>query len=154
MLRMCITICGRTSRYRNRTLPRLIWGVAFLFVMTTAAAAQSPSGSVAFETAEGSTAGDTLWTGCTLLFKGKLYTCTLRGLSAPAAGLARVSGTVFDLKEVGAFAGTYKVVEDNFLLGGGHVTVQNQNGVRMVLAAFALLTELQVPPQGMEIKLK
>jgi hypothetical protein len=78
----------------------------------------------------------------------------LRGLSAPAAGLARVSGTVFDLKEVGTFAGTYKVVEDNFLLGGGHLTVQNQNGVRMVLTAFALLTELQVPPQGMEIKLK
>ena len=69
--------------YTNKILPKLLLGVAVLLVTTAATAAQSPSGSVAFETAEGSTTGDTLWTGCTVLFKGKLSTCTMRGLSAP-----------------------------------------------------------------------
>src|SRR5436309_3885747 len=84
--------------YTSQILPKLILGVAFLLVTTAATAAQSPSGSVAFETAEGSTTGDTLWTGCTVLFKGKLSTCTLSGLSAPVTGLARVSGMVYGLK--------------------------------------------------------
>jgi hypothetical protein len=138
----------------NRMLSRLILGVTFLFVMTAAASAQSPSGSVAFETAEGSTLGDTLWVGCTLLFKGKLYACTLSGLSAPMTGLARVSGMVYDLKEVGAFAGTYKAVGDDFAMGDGHLTVKNQNGVRMILSAFGQLTALQAADKGIEVKLK
>jgi hypothetical protein len=136
-------------------LPTLLLGVTFLFIMTTAAAAQSPSGSIALETTEGSsTGGETMWTGCTLLFKGKLHACTVSGLSAPITGVARVSGMVYGLKKVGDFAGTYKAVGDDFSLGGGHVTVKNQHGVKMTLSAFAQLAELQVAGQGIEVKLK
>jgi hypothetical protein len=129
-------------------------GVTFFFIMTAAAAAQSPSGSVAFETAEGSTMGDTMWVGCNLLFKGKQYSCTLSGLSAPETGLARVSGMVYDLKKMEDFAGTYKAVGDDFSLGNGHLTVKNQHGVRMVLSALAQLTELQVSDKGVVVTLK
>jgi len=69
--------------YTSRILPKLLLGVAFLLVTTIAAAAPSPSGSVAFETAEGSASGDTRWTDCTVLLKGKLSPCTVSGLSAP-----------------------------------------------------------------------
>ena len=69
--------------YTSRILPKLLLGVAFLLVTTIAAAAPSPSGSVAIETAEGSASGDPWWTDCTVLFKGKLSTCTVSGLSAP-----------------------------------------------------------------------
>ena len=139
--------------YTSQILPKLILGVAFLLVTTAATAAQSPSGSVAFETAEGSTTGDTLWTGCTVLFKGKLSTCTLSGLSAPVTGLARVSGMVYGLKKTEDVAGTYKAVGDDFALGEGHLTVKNQHGVRMVLTAFGRLAELQAADKGIEVKL-
>ena len=140
--------------YTNRMLSRLILGVAFVLIMAAAATAQSPSGSVYFETAEDSTMGNTQWVGCTLLFKGKLHTCTVSGLSAPITGLARISGMVYDLKDVGAFAGTYKMAGDEFSLGAGHLTVKNQNGVKMVLSAFSQLAELQTTDKGIEIKLK
>jgi hypothetical protein len=140
--------------YMNRMLSRLILGVSFVLVMTAAAAAQSPSGSVSFESAEGSTMGDTQWTGCTLLFKGKLHACTISGLSSPVTGLARVSGMVYGLKKMGNFAGTYKAAGDEFALGSGHLTVKNQHGVKMVLSAFSQLAELQTAEQGIEIKLK
>jgi hypothetical protein len=135
-------------------LSRLVLGVAFVLVMAAAAAAQSPSGSVFFETAEGSTMGDTQWTGCTLLFKGKLHTCTISGLSAPIAGLARVSGMVYGLKKLENFAGTYKATGDEFSLGSGHLTVKNPHDVKMVLSAFSQLAELQTTDKGIEIKLK
>ena len=138
----------------NRMLSKLMLGITFLLVMTTAAAAQAPSGSVYFESAENSTMGDTQWTGCTLLFKGKLYKCTISGLSAPLTGLARVSGTVYGLKDVGTFAGTYKATGDEFALGNGHLTVKNQQDVKMVLSAFSQLTELQTGDKGIELKLK
>src|SRR5215510_10271424 len=140
--------------YTNQMLSKLILGITFLLVMTTAAAAQSPSGSVYFETAEGSTMGDTQWTGCAFLFKGKLHTCTISGLSSPITGLARVSGMVYGLKKVENFAGTYKATGDEFSLGGGHLTVKNQHGVKMVLSAFSQLAELQTADKGIEIKLK
>jgi len=140
--------------YTNRMLSRLILGVTLVLVMAVAAAAQSPSGSVYFESAEGSTMGDTQWTGCTLLFKGKLHACTMTGLSAPITGLARVSGMVYDLKKMEDFAGTYKAAGDEFSLGSGHLTVKNQHGVKMVLSAFSQLAELQTTDKGIEIKLK
>ena len=88
-----------------------------------------------------------------VLFQGKLSRCTVSGLSAPLTGLARVSGMVYDMKNVEDFAGTYKAVGDDFAPGEGHLTVKNQHGVRMVLTAFGRLTELQAADKGIEIKL-
>ncbi len=139
--------------YTRRIVPKLLLGVAFLLITAAAATTPAPSGSVAFETAEGSTPGDTWWTGCTVLFKGKLSPCAGSGLSAPLPGLARVSGMVYGMKNVEDFTGAYKAVGDDFALGEGHLTVKNQHGVRMVLTAFGRLTELQAADKGIEIKL-
>ena len=139
--------------YTRRIVPKLLLGVAFLLITAAAATTPAPSGSVAIETAEGSSPGDTRWTDCTVLFQGKLSPCTVSGLSAPLTGLARVSGMVYDMKNVEDFAGTYKAVGDDFALGEGHLMVKNQHGVRMVLTAFGRLTELQAADKGIEIKL-
>jgi len=139
--------------YTRRIVPKLLLGVAFLLITAAAATTPAPSGSVAIETAEGSSPGDTRWTDCTVLFQGKLSPCTVSGLSAPLTGLARVSGMVYGMKNVEDFAGTYKAVGDDFALGEGHLTVKNQHGVRMVLTAFGRLTELQAADKGIEIKL-
>ena len=50
----------------KQILTRVILGIAFLLAVTAAAEAQTPSGSVAFETAEASAMGNTNWVGCTL----------------------------------------------------------------------------------------
>ena len=139
--------------YTCRIVPKLLLGVAFVLVTTAAATTPAPTGSVAIETAEGSSPGDTRWTDCTVLFQGKLSPCTVSGLSAPLTGLARMSGMVYGMKNVEDFAGTYKAVGDDFALGEGHLTVKNQHGVRMVLTAFGRLTELQAADKGIEINL-
>src|SRR5262249_33499213 len=110
--------------YTKRMLPRFILGITFLLSMIATAEAQTPSGSVALETAEASPPDATVWSGCALLYKGKLYGCTVTGLNAPSTGIARVSGMVFDLKDVGSFAGTYTAAGDDLSMGGGHLTLK------------------------------
>jgi len=134
-------------------LTRFLLGVAFLLTVTAAAQAQTPSGSVAFESANASVMGDTTWVGCTLVFQGKIYGCTVTGLSAPMSGMARVSGMVFDLKDPGSFTGAYTSGND-FSLGGGHLVLKNQHGVKMVLTAFGDLVELQAADKGVMVTLK
>ena len=144
--------------YTHHLLQKLAAAAFFFVFAATTAHAQAPSGTVGFETASGTAgAGETLWGGCTLLYKGKLYTCTISGLSVPQTGgaiVTRVSGTAYDLKDVGAFAGTYKSTGDDFSMGRGHLTLKNQNGVKMVVNAFSQMAELQVADSGVEIKLK
>jgi hypothetical protein len=137
----------------GRMFLKLALGVTFLFVVTAAAEAQTPSGSIALESPESSGEAGT-WTGCTLLFKGKLYACSLTGLTAPITGVSRVSGVVYDLKEVGTLAGTYKPAGDSLALGGGHLTVKNQSGVMMVLSAFGDMVELKAADKGIQVELK
>jgi hypothetical protein len=91
--------------------------------------------------------GDTNWVGCSLTFNGKMYGCTVTGLSAPVTGIARVSGMVFGLKDPESFAGTYTSGND-VSLGGGHLALKNQKGVKMVLTAFGDLVELQAADKG------
>jgi len=136
----------------KQIVTRFILGVTFLLAVTAAAEAQTPSGSVAFEAADAS-AMNTMWVGCTLVFQGKVYGCTVTGLSAPITGVARVSGLVFDLKDPGSFTGTYTSAND-FSLGGGHLVLKNQNGVKMVLSAFGDLVELQAADKGVMVTLK
>ena len=140
--------------HTKQMLPGFVIGLTFLLALTAAAETPSPSGSVAFETAEASAVGDPQWVGCTLTVGGKIYGCTVAGLSAPATGIARVSGMVFDLKDPGSFAGTYTAAGDDLSLGDGHLTVKNQKGVRMVLTAFGELTELKAADKGLVVTLK
>ena len=137
----------------KQILTRCLLGVAFLLTVSAAAEAQTPSGSVAFESAEASAMGDTMWVGCSLTFNGKMYGCTVTGLSAPVTGIARVSGMVFDLKDPGDFTGTYTAGND-VSLGGGHLALKNQKGVKMVLTAFSDLVELRAADKGVVVTLK
>ena len=143
-------------RRMSRMFSSLFWGVGIFCVITPAAAqAQTPAGSVAFETAEDSSGMDTIWAGCVLVTQGKKYTCTLSGLQAPlSSGVTRVSGMAYDLKDVAAFAGVYKPTSNDLSLGGGHLTVKNQDGVMLILSAFGDLVELKAADAGMVIKLK
>jgi hypothetical protein len=121
----------------KRMVQRLAVVGAFLLPLAAPAVyAQSPAGTIVFETTISSSTEEAQWTGCRVLFKGKNYDCSVSGLNVPFTGHAQVAGTVFDLKDIASLAGTYKSA-GKMDLGGGHVAVQNDKKVRMVLAAFA-----------------
>ncbi|MCG6941492.1 MAG: EipA family protein [Thiohalocapsa sp.] len=76
--------------------------------------------------------------GGTLVFKGKEYPFTLKGLSAGlnvGASTMSATGNVYDLKDVSQFPGTYTKLDASVALGGGMggLRLQNQNGVIMTL---------------------
>jgi len=140
-------------------LPGLILAATLCIGATTATAqAQKPSGSVSFESGEGSTSTNILWIGCVVYFQGKGHGCSISGLQPPSGmtspGIVRVSGIVYDLKDLSAIAGTYKSVGPDETMGPGHVRVKNEKGVVMTLWPFSTFAEIQVPDSGMKLELK
>jgi hypothetical protein len=141
-----------------RMLPGVVFTAA-LWVGATAATtqAETPSASVSFETTEGSSSIDARWTGCTIFFQGKGHGCSVSGLQSPTPGMTRVSGIVYDLKDLSTLAGTYKAVGPDVTMGSGHLRVKNDKGVTMTLWPFSTLStmqEIQVPDSGIKIELK
>ena len=141
--------------FTKRMFQKLAVGGAFCLVLTAVAInAQTPSGSIIFTNVPANSTGlQTTWTGCKVLFKGKNYECSISGLTLPIADMATVAGTVFDMKDIGDFAGTFKAVGNPVELGNGHVTVQNDKKVRMVLSAFTPDVALEVADGGMVVQL-
>jgi hypothetical protein len=130
---------------------------AALCIGTTAVTAQAQtSGSIAFETSADSSQMNTVWTGCVIFFQGKEQRCSVTGLQVPTmgAGVARVSGLVNNVKNIGDVAGTYQAVGVDPSLGAGHLQLKNSTGVTMTLWAIAQMTEMQVGSAGMKIELK
>jgi len=139
----------------TRVLPRLVFAAALCVGATVGMSqAETPSASVAFQTAEGSNTVNAIWTGCVVFFQGKPHPCSVSGLQSPQPGMTRVSGIVYDLKDLSKLAGTYKVVGPDDVLGAGHMRVKNDKGVVMTLWTFQVLQELQVPDSGMKLELK
>jgi len=138
-----------------RMLPSVVFAVA-LFIGTTivTAQAETPSASVSFETAEGSSSIQAIWTGCTIFFQGKAHACSVSGLQSPVPGMTRVSGIVYDLKDLSALAGTYKAVGPDMSMGPGHLRVKNDKGTTITLWSFSTMQEIQVPDSGMKLELK
>ena len=72
-------------------------------------------------------------------FRGKRYPVKVDGLSVGSVGISRAtaSGSVYNLKSLNDFNGTYTAVGAGAAVaGGGSVaTMQNQNGVRINLRA-------------------
>jgi len=130
-------------------------GIGATVVITRA---ETPSASIAFETAEGSSSIEAKWTGCTIFFQGKAHGCSVSGLQSPTPGMNRVSGVIYDLKDLPALAGTYKAVGTDASMGPGHLRVKNDKGTTMTLWPFSNMQgnmqEIQVPDGGMKIELK
>ena len=142
-----------------RILPGVVFAAA-LCVGTTVitAQAETPSASVAFETAETSSSINAVWTGCVIFFQGKAHPCSVSGLQSPTPGMTRVSGVVYDLKDLSAIAGTYKAVGPDESMGPGHLRVKNDKGTTMTLwiadSNMESLQQIQVPDSGMKLELK
>ena len=98
------------------------------------------------------------WGDGTLIYKGKQYPVSVKGLSLGKVGITKVtaSGEVYNLRRLGDFSGNYTSVNADITLAGGHsgVTMKNQNGVTVVVHATSKGVDLTVGGSGVDMKLK
>lgn len=75
------------------------------------------------------------WASGTLTYQGKHYPFKVDGISVGTVGISRAdaNGSVYNLKKVEDFNGTYTAVGAGIAVAGGGaaVTMQNQNGVQI-----------------------
>jgi hypothetical protein len=104
----------------------LLLGLAGMTSFAFAAAGQStrevkqPNGTIQVATTSVAVGAGVTWGAGTLTFQGKDHSFSVRNLSLTDLGIgnAAVKGNVYDLARVEDFAGTYRVAEPDFALGG------------------------------------
>jgi hypothetical protein len=98
------------------------------------------------------------WGGGTLTFRGKRYPVKVDGLSVGSVGISRAtaSGSVYNLKSLNDFNGTYTAVGAGAAVaGGGSVsTMQNQNGVRINLRATTQGVKFTLGAAGVNLQIQ
>ena len=98
------------------------------------------------------------WGGGTLTFRGKRYPVKVDGLSVGSVGISRAtaSGSVYNLKKLEDFNGTYTAVGAGAAVaGGGSVaTMQNQNGVRINLRATTQGVKFTLGAAGVSLQVQ
>jgi hypothetical protein len=98
------------------------------------------------------------WGGGTLTYRGKRYPVKVDGLSVGSVGISRAtaSGSVYNLKSLNDFNGTYTAVGAGAAVaGGGSVsTMQNQNGVRINLRATTQGVKFTLGAAGVNLQVQ
>lgn len=98
------------------------------------------------------------WGGGTLTYQGKEYPFSIDGLSVVDVGIskAEANGTVYNLKRLEDFNGTYTGVTAGATVagGGGAATVRNQNGVVIDLLGTTVGLKFKLSVDGVKMTLK
>src|SRR5262247_3329097 len=98
------------------------------------------------------------WGGGTLTYRGRRYPVSVDGLSVGSVGISRAtaSGSVFNLKKLEDFNGTYTAVGAGAAVGGGAsiATMQNQNGVRITLRSRSQGVKFTLGGAGVSLNIK
>ena len=144
----------------RRTLLALsvITGLALAVSPALAKSKQAPSATL--ELSEGSVAVGIGWSwgGGTLTYHGKKYPVSVEGLTVGSVGVSRASarGSVYNLKKLEDFNGTYAAVKAGATVGGGASAsaLKNQNGVRINLTSTNKGVKFTVAAEGVTLKLK
>lgn len=134
------------------------FATSLLLVAMTAGAQETPSGTVSMESKSVAVGIGVSWGDGKLMYKGKTYAFTVNGLSVVDVGVSKVSatGTVFNLKKVADFSGTYTAAEASAAVGAGKgvTAMKNQNGVIMHLTGVGKGVQFTLAPKGVEVKMK
>jgi len=98
------------------------------------------------------------WGGGTLTYRGKRYPVKVDGLSVGSVGISRAtaSGSVYNLKALNDFNGTYTAVGAGAAVAGGGsiATMQNQNGVRINLRATTQGVKFTLGAAGVNLQIQ
>jgi hypothetical protein len=133
-------------------------GLGSLVITAEAPAQGDTKGKVTLETTAIALGVGVTWGDGTLVYRGKQYKFTIKGLDVGDLGVSKVSakGEVVDLKKVEDFEGKYAAAAAGGAAGRGAGTAAlvNQNGVKMTLMATGEGVRWVVASAGVEIKLK
>ena len=146
---------------RTKRILRSLAMVVLLLVAVTPGTAQRtyyPLGTVSIDmTSVAAGIGFSSGSGV-LRYKGKSYVFKIDGLSVGNVGIASISavGNVYNLSNVSQFAGNYAAAGAGIALAGGAagLTMQNQRGVIINLNAVQQGVQLNIGPQGFNIKME
>jgi hypothetical protein len=98
------------------------------------------------------------WGSGTLTYHGKSHHISVEGLDVGSVGASKLNarGSVYHLKSLDDFNGTYAAAEAEATVGGGGagLTMRNQNGVVVRLGATTRGAKLQMGPSGVKMELK
>jgi hypothetical protein len=98
------------------------------------------------------------WGSGTLRYKGKSYPIKVDGLTVGAVGITRANatGSVYHLKRLEDFPGTYAAVGAGAAVGGGGsvASMQNQNGVVINARSTSQGVKLKLGVDGVTMSLK
>jgi hypothetical protein len=98
------------------------------------------------------------WGGGTLTYRGKRYPVSVDGLTVGSVGISRASasGSVYRMKKLEDFNGTYTAVGAGATVGGGGsvATMQNQNGVRITLRSTSRGVKFTLGASGVSLNIK
>jgi hypothetical protein len=143
---------------RQLALGLMVAATLALPLSTALAKAKAPDATLQLR--EGSVAAGIgfSWGGGTLTFRGKRYPVKVDGLSVGSVGISRAtaSGSVFNMKSLDDFNGTYTAVGAGAAVaGGGSVaTMQNQNGVRINLRATTQGVKFTLGAAGVNLRVQ
>jgi hypothetical protein len=146
----------------NRLLKRVVWLLVvpmLLSVKLTLAEEKTPSGTIVIDETQ------IMWIvggdigGGTLNYQGKSYKFKTDGLKLGGFGVNKVklTGDVYDLKNVADFAGVYGVAEAGVTLGNaskGDFVMKNDKGVVLHLKAAAQGIALDLGVEGLKIRME
>jgi hypothetical protein len=98
------------------------------------------------------------WGGGTLTYQGKSHDVEVDGLTVGQVGAASIDavGSVYHLKKLEDFNGTYTAVAGGATIGGGGggLVMQNANGVEVTMHATTQGVSLTAGASGVKLSLK
>jgi len=146
----------------NKIAKRVVWLLVFPLLLSAGlvmAEGKTPSGSIVIDETQ------IMWIvggdigGGTLHFQGKSYKFKTDGLKLGGFGVNKVklTGDVYDLKNVSDFAGVYGVAEAGVTLGNaskGDFVMKNDKGVTLHLKAGAQGIALDLGVEGLKVTME
>ena len=146
----------------NRLINRVVWLLMFPLLLSAQLAKaeeQKPSATIVIDETQ------IMWIvggdigGGTLHFQGKSYKFKTDGLKLGGFGVNKVklTGDVYDLKNVADFAGIYGVAEAGATLGNaskGDFVMKNDKGVTLHLKSAAQGIALDLGVEGLKITME
>jgi hypothetical protein len=150
----------------------LLLGLAGMTWLAHAASGQSPTrevrqpnGTIQLATTSVAVGAGVTWGDGTLTFRGKDHTFSVKNLSLTDLGIgnAAVKGNVYNLGTLEDFAGTYRVAEPDFALGGPGppwsksyrgMILRNDNGVVVQIWLAREGPHLHLIDNAVEVRLK
>jgi hypothetical protein len=142
----------------RKTIAMMVMAGVLLTVVMAFSQEGKPSGTLTLESKSVAVGVGVSWGDGTLTFEGQKHSFSVGGLSVVDVGVSKVSasGEVFNLKKLEDFSGNYVAAQAGGAVagGGGVVTMRNQNGVVIKLAATGTGIKLALGPKGVDVKLK